>query len=259
MDTKSLIATGLTPIQAAAYALLIEVGEVRPAAAATKLNTTRSNAYKVLDRLVELRLATKTEHGKTLAYTVANPIALASLTAQFRAQATAREEAASRIMQDLLEKYQSHSDKPSVSVVTGQKAVAGAYRKQINLNEDIHFIHSDADIPLMGFDTMHDIRMAPASRGKKRSGIMSVDKGPVNYAAHERSNLEVTWARKSDYSAPVEWSVTESSLLIVLYATEPHAILIVDKVVSGAFLQLWHLLSTLLQTAAHHQNLTAKA
>jgi len=257
MDLKSLIATGLTKPQAEAYALLIELGEVKPAIAATRLKITRTNAYKVLDKLVELGLASKGEEGKTLAYSATNPIALASLTAQFRAEATAREEAVSHVMQDLLEKYQSHSDKPAISVVTGRKAVATAYRKQINLNEDIRFIHTDSDLPMMGFDTMHDLRMAPENRGNKRQAIMSIDKGPINYGAHQRGNLEVTVAKKQDYDAPVEWSVTESSLLIVLYATEPHAILIVDKVVAGAFLQIWNLLKALLEQQPHHQSLKA--
>jgi predicted transcriptional regulator len=257
MDVKSLTATGLTKPQAEAYALLIELGEVKPAVAATKLKITRTNAYKVLDKLVELGLATKQEEGKTLAYTAANPIALASLTANFRAEATAREEAVNRVMQELFEKYQSHSDKPAVSVVTGRKAVAAAYRKQINLDENIRFLHTPSDLPLMGFETMHDIRTSPGQRGRKRRGILPIDSGPINYAQHKQGALEVTVARSQDYNAPVEWSVTESSLLIVLYATEPHAILIVDKVVAGAFLQVWALLNRLLQEQPHHQNLKA--
>ncbi len=256
MNTDKLIAVGLSPIQAAAYALLIEHGEVKPADAAKELKTTRTNAYKVFDKLVELKLASKHEKGKLFVYTPANPLALASLTAQYRAEAAAREEAVNNVMHDLLAKFYKHSDRPNVEVATGRKEVAAAYRKQLNLREDIYFIHTGADVPMMGFDVMHEIRVTPSRHGNTRKGILSApDKGPINYAQHKRSNLDITWAAKDEYTAPVEWSVTESSLLIVLYATEPHAILIVDPVVASAFLQLFRLLTTLLQQRPTHQKL----
>jgi predicted transcriptional regulator len=254
MDKDTLIAVGLTSAQAAAYALLIERGEVKPPMAATHLKTTRTNAYKLLDKLVELGLAQKNESGKKLIYSPANPLALTSLSAQYRAEAVAREEVVNSIMHDLLAKYYEHTDKPHLEVATGQKAVAAAYRKQLNLREDIFFIHTKADVPIMGFDTMHEIRVAPSQHGLKRNGILGApDKGPINYENHKRSNLDITWIDRKSYDAPVEWSVTPSSLLIVLYATEPHAILIADKVVAGAFLQLFTLLSSLLRHQPTHQ------
>lgn len=255
MDTSSLIAVGLTPSQASAYALLIEHGSLKPPEAAKLLGTTRSNAYKVLDKLVELQLAVKTDEHKKIVYTVTNPIALSSITSNFRAEATAREEAANRVMHDLLAKFYARSDKPDVTVVSGRQAVADAYRKQINLKEDIHFINTRTDVSAMGFDVMHELRTAPTRHGNRRQAIMTAPStpGPINYEAHKRSNLEITWAKDNDYTAPVEWSVTASSLLIVLYADEPHAILIVDPIVASAFMQLWKLLSGLLQQQPTHQ------
>lgn len=263
MDTQALAAIGLTPLQAEAYALLIEHGTVKPPEAAVKLKTTRTNAYKILDKLVELQLATKVanDKGKKNLYAATNPLALTTLTRQYRAEATAREEAVNDVMHDLLAKYHTHTDKPEVTVVTGRKEVAEAYRKQLSLQEDIFFVHTRADVPMMGFDTMHQIRIAPASHGNKRHAIMTAkgkDHGPINYEQHRRSNLEITWALDADYNAPVEWSATESSLLILLYATEPHAIFIADKVVAGAFLQLWKMLSSLLQKQPLHQALKPK-
>lgn len=261
MDLQSLTAIGLTAPQAEAYALLIELGEVKPPDAAKRLKITRTNAYKLLDKLVELKLATKNERQKVFVYTPTNPLALAGLTAQYRAEAVAREEAVNSVMHDLLAKYHQHADQPSVTVSTGRQAVADAYRTQVNLHENIYFIHTKADVASMGFDTMHELRTTPARHGNKRYGILPVDfeTHKPNYEPHRRSNLDVTWADLADYDAPVEWSVTKSSLLIVLYATEPHAILIADPVVAGAFMQLWQLLNTLLQQQPLHQKLKPKA
>ena len=249
MNIKQLVATGLTPHQAKAYALLIELGEIRPPVLATKLKLTRTNAYKLLDKLAELKLAEKIEEDKKFTYRLANPMALSTLIAEFRSEATAREEAVQNIMHDLLTQYHTYSDKPAITVVTGRKAVAEAYRQQIGLREDIRFIYTTADVAQMGFDTMHDIRTAPARHGNRREALMFIgghEQLKLNQAAHERSNLKTTIAPTEAYTAPVEWSVTDSSLLIVLYATEPHAIFLQDSVVAGAFLQLWRLLQSLI-------------
>src|SRR4051812_41393161 len=133
MDPSSLTAVGLTPSQAEAYALLIEHSSIKPPQAAEALKTTRSNAYKILDKLVELQLALKVEDGKKITYQAANPAALSNLTARFRAQATAREEAANRVMQELLAKFHANTDRPDVKVVTGRQAVADALRWQSSL------------------------------------------------------------------------------------------------------------------------------
>lgn len=258
MNIDSLKAIGLTAQQAAAYAYLIEYGEAKPSGAAKSLKLTRTNAYKVFDKLVELKLAARIEQGKTFVYTSTNPLSLVSLTAQYRAEAVAREEVASSLMQDLLAKYYEHSDKPNVETFTGNKEVAGAYRKQLALREEIHFIHTKADVPAMSFDVMHDIRMRPAAHNLKRYGILTApDKGPVNKKSHERGNLEVTWAKSGSYTAPVEWSVTEHSLLIVTYTNQPQAVLIIDQVVASAFLQLWKMLSIFLGREKTHKRLQA--
>lgn len=248
MDTQPLVAIGLTPLQAEAYALLIELGELKPTETAKRLSATRTNAYKVLDRLVEMDLAKKVERGKKFVYVATNPLALATLTEKFRAEATAREEAVSGMLQDLLAQYYTHTDRPQAEVFTGRKAVADAYRRQLSTREDIYFIHTKADVPMMGFDTMHEIRTTPAKHGLRRHGLLAtkVQDTKINFESHRRSHLDITWHRAEDYTAPVEWSVTSTSLLIVLYATEPHAILITDKVVAGAFLQLWKMLRMLL-------------
>jgi hypothetical protein len=256
MDPQSLAATGLTAQQAEAYALLVERGEISPPEAATELGLTRTNAYKLFDKLVELRLAEKIQKNKKSVYRFSNPLALASYVSEYRAEAVAREQAASAIMNNLLTAYYKQSEQPAVEVVSGRQAVANAYRKQISLHEDIYFIHTKADVPIMGFDTMHEIRVAPARHGLQRHGMLGdVIDGPVNYESHKRSNLDITWVKREDYNAPVEWSVTESSLMIVLYGTEPHAITIANPIIAGAFLQLWHLLNSCLRAMSYYSEL----
>ena len=257
MDLKQIMAIGLTEKQAMAYALLIEEGEIKPSSAAKKLKTTRTNAYKILDKLVEVGLSFKKQSGKTFSYKPSNPNNLAKLTASMRAEATAKEEAVNSIMKTLLDKYYSHDNQPSISVATGRSEVADAYRAQIHSGGDLYFIHTTNDVPVMGFDLMHEIRTTPSRYNKKRHAIMSEpSSGIINYKNHERSGLEITWSSKSDYTAPVEWSVNDSSLLIVLYGgSKLHAITIMDPVIANAFKQIWLLLSTLLKQQKTHRKL----
>lgn len=74
MDTSKLLAIGLSEHQAQAYALLIEKGELSPADAAIKLGLSRTNAYKVLDKLVETGVALKKEVRKKVVYAPDNPL-----------------------------------------------------------------------------------------------------------------------------------------------------------------------------------------
>jgi predicted transcriptional regulator len=259
METNKLITAGLSKNQAEVYALLLEKGTVSPPIAAIKLSLTRTNAYKLLDKLAELGLAVKDLDNKSN-YKLGNPTALTTLAASIRAEAVTREEAINEVMKSILTKYHEHEEQPAVEVVSGKLAVANAFRNQINLHENIYFIRSPADIPLMGFDSMHEIRTGPARHGLNRYTIMPDGvKGTINYASHQRSNLDITWVKKEDYNAPVEWSITESSLLIVLYGTEPHAITITNEIIAGSFMQLWHLLDSCLKAMPYYSSLPRTA
>lgn len=259
MDPKLLHSIGLSHPQAAAYVVLLEHGEVKPSEAAALLKTTRTNAYKVLDKLVKLQLAEKVEQQKKFIYRPTNPLALTAITAKYRAEAAAREEAAQQAIKPLLKQFYKLSDKPTVEVVSGVESVIHAYHKQLKLREDVLFIRTTADVASLGFEAMHNIRITPARFGNQRKGLMGApEQGPVNYESHKRTNLDITWYDKELYNAPVEWSVTDSSLLIALFGNEPHAILIIDPLVAAAFRQIWNIMSMFFVERPAHKRLAPK-
>lgn len=257
MNPEKLIAVGLSPLQATAYALLLEVGQISPANAAKQLHITRTNSYKLFDKLVELGLALKQEVDKKFVYSPNNPQALSNLVAEQRNTAVMREEAAREVLTELLAKYHTHTDQPFTEVVTGRHKVAEAYRAQIRLSEPIYFIRSRMDIPIMSFDTMHEIRVAPKRFGSHRYGITPdlSTKTTANPQPDIRSDLTRTWVREEDYTAPVEWSVSGSSLLIVVFSEEPHALTIESPLVAEAFRQIWHLLDNCLRAMDYYSDL----
>lgn len=121
---------------------------------------------------------------------------------------------------------------------------------------DVYFLRSQSDISTLGFDIMHEIRITPARHGNSRFGI-TPDRaaGTKISQGDKRSALTLTWVKEEDYTAPVEWSVTNTSLLIVIFGAQPHAISIQDKIVAEAFLQVWKLLDQLLRTMPYYKKL----
>ncbi len=112
----------------------------------------------------------------------------------------------------------------------------------------------------MGFNAMEAIRTTPSRYGLKRCGI-TPDMGTgttANPDSDQRSDLSRTWVRQEDYTAPVEWSVCGSSLLIVIFEDEPHAITIESTIVAEAFKQIWLLLNSTLQAMPYYSKLPRK-
>ncbi len=255
MDPQILTAAGLTSPQAAAYALLLETGSIQPADTAAKLKLTRSNAYKVLDKLVELGLAKKYEQNKKFVYTPDNPLALVELTYRERTKLVVREEAVKSIMDTLLTTYFGHTEQPAVQSVTGRQAVYELFARQADLKQQVYFIRSIADISSMTFDLMREIRARPAHNGQQRAGITPDAQADTPVAGDKRSNLDRTWVRSEDYTAPVEWSVSGPNLLIILYGSEPHAISITNPMIAEAFRQVFTLLSSCLKAMPYYSSL----
>lgn len=259
MNFNDLVATGLNPVQARTYVFLLENGSALPPILAKHLGLSRTNAYKVLDQITDMGLAIRKEEKGKYIYYPDNPMALSNIVADQRNIATARENAVKHVLKDLLTAYHTHTDQPSTQIVTGRPKVADAYRQQIDQLEPLFFIRSRSDIPVMGFDTMHEIRIAPSRHNVQRFGITpDLGTGTTSSNGDDRSNLTRTWIKQEDYTAPVEWSVSGSTLLIVVFGSEPHAITITNPVVADAFRQIWHVLDSCLRSMPYYSQLPRK-
>ena len=257
MDTKNkLIATGLNELQAEAYLLLLETGQAAPPNAARKLQISRTNAYKIFERLEELGLAKKNMRQKVLTYEPNNPLALSSLVSEQRNIAAQREDAVRDVLKELTEKFESDINKPSIIIRGGKQAVIDAYKQQLLQCSDVYFLRSRSDIPTLGFEAMHDIRITPERHGKQRFGITPDRATGTNTSKGDsRSALQRTWVKEEDYTSPVEWSASGSSLLIVVFGARPYAVTVQDKTITEAFVQVWRLLDSLLRSMPYYKDL----
>ncbi|HSH55403.1 MAG TPA: helix-turn-helix domain-containing protein [Candidatus Limnocylindrales bacterium] len=255
-----LTQTGLSTAQANVYLYLLENGEAAPPLVARKLSLTRTNAYKVLDSLVELALVRKTEINKKFVYRAEDPIALTSLVAAERNRVIALEQSVRDAMHQLRTVYEKTQKDYDVRTFRGNPAVTSLYVQQAKQGQPIYFIKSRADIPTMGYETMDRLRNLPAKSGTERYGITpDTPEAIANPAIDRKTNLTRTWMHATDYEAPVEWAVCGDELLIINFEKEASAIRIKQPVVARAFKELWQLLDRSLRADPQYKKLPYQA
>lgn len=255
-----LTKAGLNDAQASVYLYLLKQGELAPPAVAKGLSLTRSNAYKVLDSLVDLGLVRKSETNKKFVYRADDPIALTNLVAQERNRVIALEQSVREAMHELRTTYAKNNNTQDVRSFRGNQAVTSLYVNQAKRGEPIYFVKSRADIPTLGYETMDRLRSMPAKMGTERHGITpDAPEAVANPAIDRSTNLTRTWIQADDYTAPVEWAVSGDELLIINFEKEPSAIRIQHPAVADAFKQLWRLLDESIRASPEYIKLPKQA
>jgi sugar-specific transcriptional regulator TrmB len=245
---------GLSELQAQTYLYLLKNGPTSPPTLTKALKITRTNAYKVLDQLLDLRLVNRSEVKKKFVFQAEDPIALASLVAEERNRVLALEKSTKTALKELRSVYQKSSANSAVQTYQGAVAVKSLYEHQANLQEPIYFVKTRADIPFMGYEAMDRIRKLPVKYGVKRYGIIpDAPEAARNNKINERSNLERTWMFPEAYTAPVEWTVSGDELMIMVFNENSTGIRIKNAVIAESFRQLWKMLDENLRANPNYQ------
>ena len=238
---EQLQAIGLSKLQATAYVYLLDfVYGRKPAQIAEDLSLTRTNAYKILDSLHEIRLVRKSDASKKLTYYAEDPIVLTNFVADARNRARELENQVKESLSTLQKKYEKHSKSTDLRTSHGKIAIINAFKKQLRRDGEIFFIKSRADIPFMGHQTMRALREEPMKYGMRRHGI-TPDSKEINRdpAADARTALTRTLLPEHEYTSPVEWTVSGDELAIIVYADDGHTIRICNPMVADSFRQVW--------------------
>jgi predicted transcriptional regulator len=254
MNDELLKEIGLSELQAQTYLYLLEHGPTSPPSITTALKITRTNAYKVLDQLHDLRLVNRTEVKKKFVYNAEDPIALASLVAEERNRVLALEKNTKEALKKLRLAYQKQSTGSEVQTYQGAVALKALYEHQITLKQPIYFVKTRADIPFMGYETMDRVRTLPVKFGTQRYGIIpDAPEAAVNNEINSKSNLERTWMFPESYTAPVEWTVSGDELMMIVFNENGTGIRIKNSVIAESFRQLWKMLDKNLKANPDYQ------
>lgn len=239
-----LSASGLNETETKCYTALLECKDTTPAELAKIVNETRTNCYKILDKLVEYKLAERFDKNKKLHYRAANPSRLFEL---MREQRQAREQAENQLeaaAHTLMQTYFATQEQAGVRYFQGEKEIGQIFEEIAGASEDVVFVHTSAGVDFYSFDVMHDLRMLAVKKGVRRHALTIDNKvAPADYSTTDPLvRLKRTWLKKDDYTTPVEWGAFDDKLYIISYGKEALGLVIESRQIADSFKQLFKLL-----------------
>jgi sugar-specific transcriptional regulator TrmB len=131
MDEKLLISFGLSQTQARAYRALLLRKSLRPSQLSKMIGESRTNCYALLDRLVELGLAAKTDENKKFTYYPASPTSLRILLEKNLEKTEYQLQELDRRLPQMLSDFHAGGEQPKVSHYKGKKELEQMYIKQM--------------------------------------------------------------------------------------------------------------------------------
>lgn len=242
MDTHLLEEIGLTSSQARAYYALVAHGICSAPTIAPIIKESRSNTYKILDKLCSLGLAAKNQKGNRITYAAANPVALEQLLRKKAAQLDLQERRFNAALPSMLDFFFTHSEKPGIRFFEGKEGMKQIYSEMLQTGETLYLLRSPDDV------RFYDETFFAELRKKRRLlGIKTVAITPdVPSANHDpkidkQNNLVRTWIPAKDYTAQVEWNVAGSKVALLSFGKEAMGILIESEQIAESFRQLLRL------------------
>jgi predicted transcriptional regulator len=245
MNEDLLMSCGLSQNQARAYRALVFKKSLRPVQLAKLIGESRSNCYSLLDKLVGLGLATKTDENKKFTYHPASPQALRTMLSRTMEKTEERLGELDRKLPQMLSEFHAGGEQPKITHHKGKKELADMYTSQMEqAGRYLYFIRSKADIPYFGLKDMTKIRTMAPQYKKRRFGITpiiaSLPKSRPKTAAG--AGLKRAWIKGEEYTAPVEWAVSGDQLQAILLKGEGYGISIDHPEIAESFRQIIQLL-----------------
>lgn len=243
MDVTTLTKLGLTESQAKAYLVLMQFGHLTPPELAKKTKETRTNAYKILDRLSELNLVTRNDSSKKITYRATNPVALETLAKKRRDEALEQEKKIQSSLPTLLTYFHTYSEQPGIRFYQGQEGIKEIFNDMLRTRKTIYFIRSPEDIKFYDGVFFEKFKKQRAKLGIKTYALTPNTKSANHSKDIDASNLFMrTWLPKDAYTASAEWNVYGDKLAIISYGKEAIGIIIESPQIADSFRQLFQLL-----------------
>jgi sugar-specific transcriptional regulator TrmB len=245
MNEELLMSCGLSQNQARAYRALVFKKSLRPVQLAKLIGESRSNCYSLLDKLVALGLATKTDENKKFTYYPASPQALRTMLSRKMEKTEERLSELDRKLPQMLSEFHAGGEQPKITHHKGKKELADMYTSQMEQSgRELYFIRSKADIPYFGLAAMETIRTLAPKYKKRRLGITPI---LVNRPSDHRKDaaaggLKRAWIKDEEYTAPVEWAVSGDEVQAIVLKSEGYGVSIDHPEIAESFRQIMRLL-----------------
>ncbi len=245
MNIDTLTDLGLTESQAKAYLLLVQEGSIAPPELATKTKQTRTNAYKVLERLAELKLATKQEASNKITFRAANPIALEELARKRRNEVLDEEKRVRLAMPALLNYFYTYSEQPGIRFFQGKYGIKEIFDDMLRTRKTIYLIRSVHDVKFYDKEFFQEFIKKKVRLGIKTVGLTpDLPQANHNPAIDTTNNFSRTWMPTDAYTGAAEWYVYGNKLAILSYGEEAIGMIIESPQIADSFRQLFCLLQS---------------
>lgn len=257
----NLRAAGLSETESKCYEVLIKEPFWTPSKMAPIVNESRTNVYKILDKLVVLGLAKKYDKNKKIHYQATNPANLLALSREMRSQREQDEKQLDLDVQNLLKTYTTTHEQPGIKYYQGKNEIGAIFDQIASSTEEVLFVHTTSGVDYFGFDTMHALRMRAVKNGVKRRALTpDTPLATVDYKKTDsRVLLERTWLRQRDYEIPVEWGAFDETLYIIVYGQDALGITIQSEPIAKAFRQLFKIMESGQRLQPWYQQLPVRA
>lgn len=241
---NAFTAANLNETETHVYTMLITRASWQPSKLGIIVNETRTNTYKILEKLVRLGLAEKFDKDKKYHFRATNPHRLLELSRMQRQQHEHAEKELELQVQNLTNQYIKTNDQPGINYYQGVAGIANIFKEITNAQEEVVFIHTPKGIDFYGFAEMHNLRMlAPLAGVKRRALVPDNVLAARDYATSDpQVLLERTWMKYNDYTSPVEWGAYDNKVYCISYGQDAMGIMIESQPIADSFKQLFLLL-----------------
>ncbi len=254
---NNLSAAGLSVTESAIYETMLSKKEWLPAELAKESNESRTNIYKILDKLNNLQLVEKYKKDNKLNYRATNPNRLLQLAFEKKQAFNQAELELETTSQDLIKKYIKNNEQPGVRFFIGKNQIKEIYQDQVKQNKEILFVLSPKAIDYYGYSEMHKLRMlAVDAKIPRRAIVPDNSKATKNYQETDRNYLLTrTWLGKYDYSAPLEWGVYGDKTYFIAFGEEALGLIIESSAMADGMKQMFNLIDKLQRSTSDYNNL----
>ena len=245
MDLNIVKKAGLTDSQAKAYIALIEHSDVSPAELAEYIGETRTNAYAIIDKLLQYGLISKKEAVNYGArYNANHPSTLEALAENRRKALAKNEKQVKDNISSLIDYYYEHSEKPGTVTLQGLEGIKSVYNDTLKADDKIYLVRTLQDDRIIGTEFLYKYVRKRAEKGIKTCGIYPKGAGHIPYLADAKKlKIVPSYMPPNAYTAPVEINVYDDKVAFISYGDTQMATIIQSPPVAEAMKQLLELLA----------------
>jgi len=247
LHTGALISAGLTSDQAHLYQLLLQKGSLQAGRIPRYLDISRPHAYKLLQELIDLGIATKNEApGKPARYLPAHPFAVQELLRKRREVLEISTQTVQGIMGSLISEYTNSSQLPGIRIIPGTEGLKELYRDILNERLPICLIRSTHD----DITPERLVLVLDAIKKQSESGIHARIIGPLPtdvplLELKQRDALRLTERRvlpRKQFSLPAQITMYGNKIALVAYQDSMITTIIENQAVSATLHEMFELI-----------------